>query len=265
MWNKIKNIASWVLGVAGTFVLFAAAISTSKDARLASIEVRIDYSGENYFLTEDDVLNKVQDMGYTTANTFLDTINPSRIEAELESHPFIEDAEVYKELNAALNVEVTMRKPILRIFNTRDESLYLDEHGVFMPLSSSYSARTPVASGNIQLNLEKFEGVNIHKLHELSDDPQIELIYELFILAKSIQKDQFWKAQFNQYYINRDQEIEVIPRVGDHIILMGNAEDLEKKLNKLMMFYREGLNKTGWNEYKTINLKYANQVVCTKS
>ena len=47
--------------------------------------------------------------------------------------------------------------------------------------------------------------------------------------------------------------------------MIGDAEDLDKKLYKLRLFYAEGLNKTGWNEYKVINLKYANQVVCTKS
>ena len=43
------------------------------------------------------------------------------------------------------------------------------------------------------------------------------------------------------------------------------TEAYEEKFEKLKMFYTEGLNKTdGWNKYSTINIKYKNQVVCTK-
>jgi cell division protein FtsQ len=47
--------------------------------------------------------------------------------------------------------------------------------------------------------------------------------------------------------------------------VFGEAKDFEEKFEKLKTFYTEGLNKTdGWNKYSTINIKYKNQVVCTK-
>jgi cell division protein FtsQ len=47
--------------------------------------------------------------------------------------------------------------------------------------------------------------------------------------------------------------------------VFGDAKDFEEKFEKLKTFYTEGLNKTdGWNKYSTINIKYKNQVVCTK-
>ncbi len=265
MWNKIFNISAWVVGVAGTFVLFAAAVSTSKQARLKDVGVKIDYAGENFFLDENDVLNTIKNLGFTTENTLMDTINPGSIERVLENHPFIEDAEVYKRLNSKLFVEVQMRKPVLRVFNTKGQSLYLDEHGVFMPLSDRYAARTPVANGWIKLPFDNLEGSNIHTLNEDSENKEMAKIYELFKLVTHVRNDAFWSAQFNQYYVSRSGELEIIPRVGDHVIQIGDTKDLDKKLTKLMKFYQEGLAKTGWNEYKTINLKYANQVVCTKS
>ena len=98
-----------------------------------------------------------------------------------------------------------------------------------------------------------------------ADHPDVEVLVDIYTVAQTCSKSKFWSSQINQLYVNRDKEIELIPRVGDHHILIGHSNDLDKKLNKLKYFYAEGLDKTGWNEYKVINLKYANQVVCTKS
>ena len=89
----------------------------------------------------------------------------------------------------------------------------------------------------------------------------IEQVYEL---AKFIVADTFWNAQAEQIYVNENQELELIPRIGNHRIVIGDAENLAEKFNRLMIFYTQGLNKTGWNNYSVINLKYRNQVVCTK-
>ncbi|MEP7169164.1 MAG: cell division protein FtsQ, partial [Bacteroidota bacterium] len=79
-----------------------------------------------------------------------------------------------------------------------------------------------------------------------------------------IANDAFWNAQVEQIYVTEQSEIELIPRVGNHRIILGDASQLDEKFNKLMIFYKQGLNNTGWNNYNTINLKFTNQVVCTK-
>ena len=61
-----------------------------------------------------------------------------------------------------------------------------------------------------------------------------------------------------------NKEIELIPRVGNHIILLGSEEEMEAKFEKLMLFYKKGVQQTGWNQYSIINLKYKNQLVCVK-
>ena len=59
-------------------------------------------------------------------------------------------------------------------------------------------------------------------------------------------------------------EFEIIPVVGNHSILLGDVNDLKEKFDKLKIFYRESLNHTGWNQYSKINLKYENEVYCSK-
>jgi cell division protein FtsQ len=67
-----------------------------------------------------------------------------------------------------------------------------------------------------------------------------------------------------QVIVDSNAEFTIIPTLGNQLIFFGNAEDIEGKFKKLLNFYTEGLNKTGWNKYATINLKFKNQVVCTK-
>ncbi|MDR1090381.1 MAG: hypothetical protein LBL79_04825 [Prevotella sp.] len=61
-----------------------------------------------------------------------------------------------------------------------------------------------------------------------------------------------------------NQDITLIPRVGDHRIILGDLDGYKERLNKLMTFYRNGLNETGWNKYSVINLKFDKRVVCIK-
>jgi cell division protein FtsQ len=78
-----------------------------------------------------------------------------------------------------------------------------------------------------------------------------------------LDSSEFWKAQIEQIYIGND--VELVPLAGSHIIVLGNFQDIDEKMNKLLVFYQHGLNKVGWNIYETINLKYKNQIVCSKT
>ena len=101
--------------------------------------------------------------------------------------------------------------------------------------------------------------------HKISDTiKNNSIVSSIYTLATFIVKDEFFKAQIEQIYITDSKEIELIPKVGNHIIIFGSIQDIEEKLEKLKLFYTKGLKKTGWNKYKTINLKFRNQIVCTK-
>jgi cell division protein FtsQ len=78
-----------------------------------------------------------------------------------------------------------------------------------------------------------------------------------------LRENSFWNAQIEQINVLKDNDIELIPRVGDHIIYLGKIDNFEEKLKRLMIFYKDGLNKIGWNKYKRINLEYDNQIICT--
>ena len=100
---------------------------------------------------------------------------------------------------------------------------------------------------------------------EMSDSlKQFSCLDELFELADFIRKDEFWSSQIQQIKVEANGELTLIPTVGDHHILLGNTDKMDQKFKKLLLFYRKGLNRTGWDQYSRINLKYKDQVICTK-
>ena len=81
-------------------------------------------------------------------------------------------------------------------------------------------------------------------------------------LLKYIDNDPFWKAQISGLEINLNGDILFHPQVTKQIVAFGKAENIEAKFKKLDIFYREILPQKGWNHYRTVNLKYHNQIVC---
>jgi cell division protein FtsQ len=83
-------------------------------------------------------------------------------------------------------------------------------------------------------------------------------------MASYITRDKFLKAQIEQVFVEPNGEFELIPRVGNHIIIFGGPDNMEDKFDRLFVFYRNGLSRIGWTRYNVINIKYRNQVVCSK-
>ena len=174
----------------------------------------------------------------------------------------MKEAEVYISIDGVLHVNLCQRKPILRVFSTGG-SFYIDENGLIMPVSRKFTAHVPVASGFIEIDVKEL----YKQQHGLEADVQADttLYHDLFKLSSFLSRNPLWEAQIEQVYVNKDSEFELIPRVGNHTIVLGEVHELEKKFRKLEIFYDKGLSKTGWNEFRDQSiLKLRNQVVCTK-
>jgi cell division protein FtsQ len=227
------------------------------------VKVTINDTLGHNFVEAKELMELVQNKFGSLQGKPLGSINISLLEKIINTNPFISKAEVFSTIDGKINIEVKQRTPIVRVVNLKDESFYIDDQGVFMPLSDDYTARVPVANGFI-FDKETERNVMVYDGDTKDTSLKVSRIDEVFHVADFIYHHDFWNAQIEQIYVNAAGEIELIPRVGNQNIILGNSEMLEKKFNKLFLFYREGLNKTGWNKYKTINLKYEGQVVCTK-
>lgn len=213
------------------------------------------------FVDNTDVDFAIIEAGIETEGQYIDSINTGVIEHALLANPHIESADVFTTINGQLFIEIRQRTPIARVIRADGLSCYVEANGEVMKLSNKHTAHVVVFTGNIPDPVMDWGISRVENNDSLATEYLIDDIYRL---AEFIANDQFWKAQIQQVYVNEKGEMELLPRVGSHRIMLGKAEGLAEKFEKLMLLYEEGFGKANWNMYDTINLKYANQVVCSK-
>ncbi len=261
--KTFKDIAPWIVIMLYLMVTLSFISSQRKEVICKQVKVRINDGTSNFFIEEKDVLNMLNDKGEKLVGKPIDKINVNFLEDFFRINPLIKEANVYRTLNGTLNVSITQRNPIVRVINSRRESFYIDQEGSVMPLSTKYAAHVLVASGDITLSYSKLKAAQNKDTSARSVHNSSQLFLDLFQLASYIYHDKFWNAQIEQIYVNKG-DFELVPRVGTHLIEFGGIEDYEKKFRNLKALYEQGLPRVGWNNYSKINLKYNNQVICTK-
>lgn len=258
--NKILQISIWIIVVALSAVILGFVNNSQKEILCKEIVVNIDPEGENGFINEADVKNLLM-LTNDTGKFLLTHFDVRDIEDRINFDPSVKEVQAYTTIDGKLVLDVKQRKPIVRIY-TNNESYYMDEGGYLMPLSQRYTARVLIIHGEINEPQKKRNQINFSSLNDSIKDKTF--LDDIYMIASYIDKNKFWKAQIEQVYVNKELELELIPKVGNHKIVFGKVDNLESKFEKLMIFYKKGLSKTGWNEYSEINLKYKDQVVCTK-
>ncbi len=261
--QKIKKIATWSISLLLLVLTFSFTESMYFKHTCKAIEVVLTDSADNYFIQKQDIINLVSPSGKTDGYV-LHQLNIAELEHKIEKYPSVKNVDVYKTIDGKLRIELEQRKPLIRVITSKGQNYYIDTEGAIMPLSEKYSSRVLVVNGNIRLNFKLENSFNILEQKDVNQKHKLKILVDLFELANFIARNQFWNAQIEQIYVNKQNELELIPRVGSHIIFFGDASNYEIKFRNLSALYEKGLSRIGWNKYKYINLKYINQVVCTK-
>jgi cell division protein FtsQ len=251
-WKYVLFCFCWLISIGGVVVLMS--FIEIKKSEVLCRDVKVYIPGNQYFIDRQEIDNILQVKSHTLIGRPIEHINIQELESRLKANPFIETAKVYIDMDEVIRVEISQRQPILRIMNMNDQDFYVDQHGLKIPLSENFTARVLAANGFID---EPFSG-KIDTLHT-------EVAAEVFKTADYIRRDSLWDAQIAQIYVNQNHEIELIPRVGNQRILLGNADSLDTKFHNLLIFYKKALPRAGWGTYKEINIKYANQVIGVKN
>lgn len=251
-WKGILIAFTWLVSLSGLVVLMS--FIEVKKASQKCKDLKVILPGKNNFIERNEVDRILMDAGGALIGRDLREINIHKLENSLKNNPFIEFAKVYTDMDGVIHVEIRQRQPILRLINRANVQFYIDENGLKMPLSENFTANVLVANGLID---EDFSG----KVDTLNT----KLAKDLYRMAQFIKTDTLWDNQIEQLFVDVKGDIEMVPRVGDHKIILGDADSLQSKFKNLLIFYKKAMPKVGWDTYKTINLKFANQVVCGKN
>ncbi|MDI1234730.1 MAG: cell division protein FtsQ [bacterium] len=253
--NKKWNVVLW--SAIALFLVISLLIINEKEntLRIKKISVTILPESELSFLDSNAIINVIKgiepDMILVGAR--LENIKIDEMEADLEANPFVEEADISVDLSGRMKIKVLQRSPVLRVFNNKGQSYYVSKNGYKIPRNDEYSARVIVANGNITESLAD------------SIFAKTKVLKDLYQIAQYCSKDKFWDAQIEQLYVDNYNDILLIPKVGNHTIVFGSAEGLDGKFTRLKEFYFKGLNNIGWNKYKSINVKYDNQIIAEKN
>jgi len=251
--RRIGTTLLWMGVLAGFVILLVSAVHDKNDGKCTGIVVKLQGEDDaNFFVEEKDIKALVAaDKTKNPVGKAIKDINTASLEQIVSRDPWVKKAEIFIDNQRRLNIKVTQREPLARVFTTSGNSFYFDRDGDRIPVSTRYAARVPV-----------FTDFPTDAAKLASADSMVAA--GIMALGSFIQEDPFWSAQIEQITVTPGREFELIPKLGDHVIAFGDGNDVEKKFSKLLAFYKEGLNKVGWNNYARINVAYDNEVVCTR-
>jgi len=257
MMKRIKYILMWLF-IAGYLTIILGFVGKEQHKVICSgVDIIIHDSLDREFVDKEMIHRLIQGNSTELAGRVIEDIDLQSIENRILSIKAIRTAEVYFTVSGKLVVEVNQRIPIVRIIDRSGQGFYLDEEGYIIPLSGNFCSHILVVNGKISDHYRRAKSI-------MDQGIEMDLFRDIFRMVRYIEGDEFWRAQIMQIYINERQEFELIPRVGAHIIEFGPADNIETKFEKLWILYNKGFCNKGWNQYDRINLKYRNQVVCTK-
>jgi len=249
MVKKILNIILWCTAVILFFISFAFSYRQNRKLTCADIKVEIVDSLREQFVQSNDVRKWVHRNYQGIFGQQLQSVNLRKIEDGLRKLQSVEDVVVYTNVYdnglksyGALVVKIKQREPIFRIAGP-GQAFYMDKLGKVIDWSPRYTPRVLIVGGHVSTDFARKKLLN---------------------LIDFINNDNFWSAQIDQIYVNALGELSMVPRVGEQIILFGEPEDFKIKFRNLKALYSEGFKNGGWGIYKSINVEFRNQIVCTK-
>ncbi|MDR2979054.1 MAG: hypothetical protein LBV02_01225 [Bacteroidales bacterium] len=168
-------------------------------------------------------------------------------------HPFILQCRNVYFSNSSMVIEIVQSRPLVHVFSNQHDQYFIDHEGFIIPYHPNLQENILVAHGNIDYNFQtKF----------VSDS--VPLLHGIYTIAKRVFADPFLNAQFRQFYVNKNLDIELIPTVGKQVVLFGDATDADAKLLHLSKMYSEALPYRGINEYTMLDARFKNRIIAKK-
>lgn len=242
--------AGMLLAASSAFaVLLVASNRHQVQIPFKTLKVTIDHHTGHYFVTENQI-HEVFKQLYPDSQISIGQINLYQLERKVKQNPYIRSVQVYTDMKGTVNIDIVQKQPLLRIINSNGVSYYLDERGDKMPVSDNFTSRVPVATGYI----------------EASDSARdASVLGQLNVLINFIRGDSLLYALCEQIDVNEKGEFEFIAKMSYHRFLLGDTTALEQKFRRMKIFYSEILTSDTVANYREVNLKFNNQIICTKT
>jgi cell division protein FtsQ len=256
----MKIIARILIIISALYLLVMPAWFTHKTNSIICSRIVVDIrdSSDYRFVTKREIRNIITAGGIRVIGTPVKNISLAVLEERIKKLRELKIAEVYLTIDGSLHVYADQRNPVMRVIADGGD-YFVDEDGVVMRRKKLYNPRLHLVTGNINITQKMLNGVSV-----LDTAIKNSILKDVFHLVGYVRNDNLWSAQIDQIYVDNEDEIDLIPRLGNHRIHLGTIENYEGKFRNLETFYKEVLPVTGWNKYDLINLEFRDQIVCRK-
>ncbi len=249
--RKILQVFLTVVVSACCMVAMVGAARIEDNKMLSSIAVHFKNDKKYHFIEENEIMDlAINSRNIDVMHTPISKLDIHSMEQVIMQDPWVAHAQVFIDNNRTLQMYVTQRIPVARVFQSDSKSYYLDGTLSIMPLSTNYIYYTTVVT-------------NVPELK--NDSASWALRQQIVSLVNTIQADTFWSAQISQVIVDTGGTFVLMPVLGDHKILFGDASGMKEKFNNLFVFYKNVLNRIGWDKYQTLDLRFHGQVVASPS
>lgn len=250
-WNIVLYTFLSLSAVVGVVMLMGLVSSKDKNQECTSLMVSIE--GKETFIDQNDISKMINNHFGVVVGKKISEIDLEGIEKVIEKLPYVSKAEVYADIDGVMKVRVEQREVILRVINKIGQEYYVDRNGNKIPVTLKYVPRVLVANGHIS------EGYS-----NALEPVETVLVQDLIAVVNRVMGDHLWENQIVQIYVNNQGDIEFVPRVGTEILLIGSSDNLDDKLRRLEIYYKNILPKVGTEAYEKVNVKYREQIICER-
>jgi len=235
---------------------FAASANSGPCTRIL---INITDSSDYHFVTKRHLMSLVYGSSSKILGRPLRDIPITDIEGRIKTLKELKEAEVYTAIDGTLHVYINQRNPIMRVIPDEGGDFFIDEDGYLFRRRNLYNPRLHIIQGNIDITPAMLDSVSI-----LDTTIKNTILKDVYHIVNYIRGDSFWSAQIDQIYVSGKNEIDLIPRVGNHTVHLGTFENYKDKMRNLEAFYEKVLPEVGWEKYSLINLEFRDQIVCRR-
>jgi cell division protein FtsQ len=235
-WITIRLVLMFGLVI----VLFSFTSNRNENRKLT--KTKVVFVGENASFLKQETVNKLLIENNADASAIRkDKLDLNKLEKVVSSNQMVEESEVFVTIDGVLKAVVKQKTPIVRVFDGK-RSFYIDYKGNTMPLSANFTARVPLVLGVIRKQ-------------------NSEALAELF---RKIYDDEFLKKNIIAIQIMPNGSLKMLNRNFDYQIDFGGAKNVDAKFQNYKAFFQKAVVDSSLYKYKKIDLRFTQQVICTK-
>ncbi|MBQ0113201.1 MAG: hypothetical protein KBT03_08750 [Bacteroidales bacterium] len=245
---KKRNL---ILVIIGIILLIVVTNVTIRYSNIRSVNFSVKYPTEDHIISLPEIQQSLAKRFGDLTQKKRREISTEDIRVYLESKNFVSKADIAVTMLGKLNIVIYESEPIVRVYPKTGDDFYLDKDFHVLKVVENHPSHTMIATGDFP------------RVENLKVDSLKNILKSLYDLSTIIRNDSILKYQIDQIDYH-DTTFILIPKIGDYSIILGSKNNWEDELLRLHHLYKSSFIHSDWQQYSKIDLRFSEQVVCTR-